>query len=308
MPMKLARRFQELSTVCGVSVFAFLIPAQSALTPLKFEVASIKTAEPWTQVEAASGQSHRGIRITPGRVDIRFVSLPRLIALAYGIDPSQLMGPDWLIHPTVSENQLFDIQAITPPGSTKDQVQEMLRTLLADRFMLTTHKSIKEEQAYALVLSGGPLRLKAASPKSTIESAGKDHGGSEFEVEDGTKVRINSSGNITVAVTSGPDIEMRVTQERFVGGMDHIEAFKITMPYLARRLSNVCDRRVVDRTGLNSAYQFTIDLPKSGAGHSNPKSNSVATSLAKLGMRLEERKVPVEYLVVDHLSKSPTPN
>lgn len=51
---------------------------------------------------------------------------------AFAIRPDQLIGPDWM------RTDRFDIQAAMPPNSTSQQVPEMLRVLLEERFGLVT--------------------------------------------------------------------------------------------------------------------------------------------------------------------------
>src|SRR5579872_3439003 len=63
----------------------------------------------------------------PGRITYWNTSLKDLLAKAYGVEPYQVSGPEWL------GSSLFDVIATVPAGSTKDEVREMLRQLLAER-------------------------------------------------------------------------------------------------------------------------------------------------------------------------------
>jgi uncharacterized protein (TIGR03435 family) len=294
--------------VFGLFTYVVNVGAQSSTEPLGFEVASIKIAQPWTQAEAASGLSHRGLRITGSTVDVRWISLTHLIALAYQVDISQISGPDWLVHPKGFEIQMFDILAKMPPATSKEQVPAMLRQLLAERFALATHKESKTDEVYALSLAAG-AHLQDALPvsNSSAPAPGRRYT-SEYESSNGNKIRATSSETITIEEVSGPDIEMKIRGERFPGGMDHIEASKVTMRWLAQHLSALCDRRVVDMTGLSGHYRFTVDLPKVGTARSNPRASSISASLAKIGFKLDARKAPVDYLVIEHLLRDPTPN
>ncbi len=56
------------------------------------------------------------------------------------------------------------------------------------------------------------------------------------------------------------------------------------------------DRPVLDQTGLHGFYDFTLDW---GFGDGS----SIFPAVAQLGLRLEPRKAPVPYLVVDHAEK-----
>jgi uncharacterized protein (TIGR03435 family) len=91
------------------------------------------------------------------------------------------------------------------------------------------------------------------------------------------------------------------------------------------------DRPVVDMTGLTATYQVVLDLPMeemikmkmsaeravtgntagAGAGDaaSDPSDGSAMfAAVQQLGLKLEQRKAPMEMIVVDHAEKIPTEN
>jgi uncharacterized protein (TIGR03435 family) len=77
------------------------------------------------------------------------------------------------------------------------------------------------------------------------------------------------------------------------------------MDRFAEILSRQMDRPVVNRTGLDGAFdlhlQWTPDGAKSGTGGDGP---SVFTAIQEqLGLRLRAQKTPVEVVVVDHAEK-----
>src|SRR5579862_2460535 len=98
----------------------FVNPTGYAQAPT-FEVASIKPAvDPGRQpalclVPCVPGER---LRVDGSRVDIGFMSLHRLILMAYRIKPYQLTGPEWM------KSEKFDIVAKIPEGVRKDQVPE----------------------------------------------------------------------------------------------------------------------------------------------------------------------------------------
>ena len=70
---------------------------------------------------------------------------------------------------------------------------------------------------------------------------------------------------------------------------------------------------VLDKTGLNGAFDYTIDI--SGLNNFNPKSAddalgaSIFTAVQDdLGLKLESRKEPIEVLVIDSVDRIPTEN
>jgi uncharacterized protein (TIGR03435 family) len=275
-------------------------PAQTAT----FEVASIKEAAPWTPAEMASGRSHLGLKITPGSVEIRFQSLRNLVALAYQVEEDQLSGPRWLLQPMPFEVPLVDIQAKLPPGASRAQVPEMLRALLAERFHLSVHREMAERPIYALVVGDKGLQLKAAAAGGS--AFGPPPGSNvsyDYGIADDVRRQIVNHGNDRISYEFGPDLKVAITGQNVPGAIDHIEASKATLSWLAKRLSDVSDHRVVDRTGLTGIYRMTLDLPRIGSARSN-----VAPFVARLGLKLVKQTAPVEILVVDHMEKTPTAN
>jgi uncharacterized protein (TIGR03435 family) len=76
----------------------------------------------------------------------------------------------------------------------------------------------------------------------------------------------------------------------------------VSMPLLASSLGNQMDRVVIDKTGLNGGYAFTLEWsPEQSANATGP---SILTGLQdQLGLKLESTKAPVEILVIDHAEK-----
>jgi uncharacterized protein (TIGR03435 family) len=80
-----------------------------------------------------------------------------------------------------------------------------------------------------------------------------------------------------------------------------------TVMTLATILETPTGRPVIDKTGIQGAYDF--DLRYSSVAESDPDLPSVFTALQEqLGLKLESQKVPIEALVIDHVDKVPTEN
>jgi len=76
-----------------------------------------------------------------------------LIATAYGVDAANVHGgPTWL------ERDRFDLRAMVPPHTTRDDIQPMLRSLLADRFHLVVKTGTAPLPTY--ILSAAPGKPK----------------------------------------------------------------------------------------------------------------------------------------------------
>lgn len=83
----------------------------------------------------------------------------------------------------------------------------------------------------------------------------------------------------------------------------------MTMEMFAHELSDEdpkdVDRRVVDKTGLQGAWEFMVDFTPPGAENSGGLTLFPAMQ-AQLGLQLESRRLPVPVLVVDSMEKAPS--
>jgi uncharacterized protein (TIGR03435 family) len=80
---------------------------------------------------------------------------------------------------------------------------------------------------------------------------------------------------------------------------------RVSMSGFARFLSGRADLPVVDMTGLDGYYTFTLEWPLL-AGESAPWEALQEAMESKLGLRCENRKTQLDIVVVDHAEKTPT--
>jgi uncharacterized protein (TIGR03435 family) len=255
------------------------------------------------------------LSVLGSRVDIRFVSLFKLILAAYRIQPHQLSGPDWM------RSQRFDIAAKIPDGASKDQVPEMLQALLAERFKLSIHRDRKVQPVFALVLgkSGAKLQRSAAE----VETSSPAPPGSTPLLTSQGEARQLENGDLVI--TSGAYGPMR--GGRNSNGVMKWEFRKLTMPALAAMLAPHLDRPVVDLTNLQGSYYLAFEnrppsegTARKGSGPSDvgrpgtdghppdPFGEGLFRAIERAGLKLEARKEPVEMIVVDRVERTPTRN
>ena len=155
----------------------------------------------------------------------------------------------------------FDIDAVLPAGASGEQVPPMLQSLLADRFKLALHHETKELLVYALIVGkNGPKLRRAESATGISSDSNRTHW--------------------------------------------HVSA-KTTMAYFAEFLSLRLERPVADATGLSGAFEITLDWAPDTAeqpgADDNPTGPSIFTAVQEqIGLKLEPRRGPVEFLVIDH--------
>jgi len=164
----------------------------------------------------------------------------------------------------------FEVTAKAPKGTSDESAKLMLRSLLADRFKLTIHTEDRPLPVYFLTV-GKKLLIKKASG---------DDGDCQPKIE---------RPWLTFTCKS------------------------LTMKQLAERVTqwanNYVDHPVVDRTGLQGGYDFTLRWTGKGALVNTPDGVPFFDALEKqLGLKLVAGTHPLPAMVVDSVNKTPTPN
>jgi uncharacterized protein (TIGR03435 family) len=285
---------------CG-AVFGQTAPARP-----EFEVASIKpSARPGAE------QVHVGVQIDGAQVHFSYLSLMDYIQMAYRVKAHQVVGPDWLA------SERFEIAATLPAGAAREQVADMMQALLTDRFQLKMHRDSMEFPVYALVVGKGGLKMKESPVDAdTADGSGANGGGRGA-------VNVSATGGRGgVSVNLGNGSYYSFANNRF-------EAKKFTMAALADSLTRYLDRPVVDLTELKGNYDFVLEVspedyramlirsaiaagvvlpPEALRALEGVPDNSLFTAVQALGLKLEQRKAPLEVLMIDHMEKAPTAN
>jgi uncharacterized protein (TIGR03435 family) len=265
---------------------------------LEFEVASVRLSQP-----SGPNRVDVGLRMDGSQAHFGSLTLKDYIAMAYRVTASRVSGPEWL------SSQRFDISAKLPDGATRDQIPQMLRSLLADRFQLKFHHETKELPAYALVLGKSPLKLTKTPDAATPDSQGA--------------VNVTASGSIAgVSVDLGNGSYYTFANNQF-------EFKKTSIDVVAERLERFLDRPIVNMTALGGNYDLTLPLTPEdyrallvrsavNAGVSLPPPAlrlldngppvSLFDSLDQLGLHLDARKLPLDMIVVDNALQTPTEN
>lgn len=264
-----------------LAALLFLCANLSAQTPPagpQFEVASVKPAAPETADHSRLQEMLRGLRPPgmipmdgPGRVRLEGWTLLDLIAAAYSVRASEVSGAAWL------SGQGFDIEAKVPDGAAKGAVNAMLQSLLEERFGLQAHRSTQTRQGFALKVGKNGPRLKPAEPPLDPQKRME-------EMQD--RMRENRASGTAMA------------------GLTRFSTRSTTTEGLAAQLVRYAEAPVIDETGLTGRYSVTLEFWK----NADAPGGTVFDAVEKLGLKLEPRKVTVETVVVDHVSKAPTAN
>lgn len=261
----------------ALAIVCMNVRAQTPDARPKFEVASVKPAAnrqtPYRMREMMRSILAPGLipMDTPGRIRLKDWALLDLIAAAYHVRATQVFGPAWL------SDRSFDIDAEAPDGAAKEELNAMMQTLLEERFRLKVHRDTRIGQGFALVVAkNGPKLIPAEGPPDPQKRM------ADFQ----KRAQENQGGDIP-----------RV-------GLSRAHFPSITTEGLALQLVRFAEAPVVDETGLTGNYSVTIETWK----NEDVPGGAIFDAVEKLGLKLEARRTPIETIVVDQASKTPTAN
>jgi uncharacterized protein (TIGR03435 family) len=281
------------TAILGILFTTGLAYGQPADPPLKFEAADIRPIE--GRLTAMRTPPARN-----GRYELRSASLADLIATAYKIDLDKVLaGPHWI------EHTRFDITAKLPGGTTPETIPILLQSLVAERFGVVLHKDSRPMPAYVLMTGKKPLLKEATGTTDEgckpTSSPGNAHG----SIRIGLPVAGGSGQGASQPITLGPDLTITYSCRNMT-----MPSFVASLPKMMG--NGLGNKPVSDETGLKGGWDFDvrwssgINLMASG---DQPEKITLSDALDKqLGLKLEERQVPTEVLVVDKTFDKPSPN
>jgi len=168
------------------------------------------------------------------------------------------------------ESARFDILAKAAGAAPAERMRLMLRTLLVERFDLAVHKERKEQAVWVLTVG-----------KNGLTPAVKE------SADDGD-----------LAIQPNPS-KMEITVKRGSASQ------------MVEILAKVLREPVVDETGLNGKYDLTVNISKympDGSSAPDIAALAVRAIQAEMGLTLEHRRTPMDYVVVDRAVKEPVEN
>lgn len=277
------------------------VRAQAPAASPQFEVASVKPANDNAGTsrfprmrEMMRNNRQPGVipMADPSRIRLENWALLDLIAAAYRVRANQVSGPAWI------SDQSFDIEAKLPEGTKKEHLNAMLQSLLEERFGLKVHRESQTKAGFALVAGKNGPRLKPAVPPPAPDP-------SLSEEERKAKDKEQSQQRMSEMMKR---MQERMHDNRESGtpltGFSSSSFDSVTSEELAARLALFAEAPVVDETGLTGKYAVSIETWK----NSDVPGGTIFDAVEKLGLKLEPRKITIETMVVDQVSRTPAAN
>jgi uncharacterized protein (TIGR03435 family) len=250
----------------------------------QFEVATVrlnKSGELQTRFNAPPGT---------GNLAITNMMLRGLIQTAYQLHPYQLVDiPGWV------QSTRVDIVAKADPSASFDQLREMLKPLLAERFNLRVHPEQREMDVLALVLARKDGRLGPRLKRSAANCAADAN---------------TPRNQLAAPRPDAPRCGM------LPGGPGRLLASGLDLRALSALVGVAIGQAVVNQTGLEGGFDIDLQYtperfaatalgvrPGADAPQGiDPNGPSIYAALDdQLGLKLERTRAPVDVLVIDHI-------
>lgn len=242
------------------TAFSISLSAQAAAPAkkLSFEVASIKPTKQRLPGPIWSGGARQTV--------VTGITPLMLIQGAFDLHDNEVFGaPGW------ADSEQYDISAAYEGQKNGEQRNEMMQSLLEERFALKAHFETRELPTYRAV----PARQDGRLAPGLVKSTGAC----------GTVGRASPCG---MRASSGT-----------------VSMSGMSVRYLLNYMESVVGRRIIDETGLTGEFEITLEWAR---GRNDLDRPSVFTALQEqLGLKLEASRGPVRVMIIDSISR-PTPD
>jgi uncharacterized protein (TIGR03435 family) len=258
------RMIRTLSVAAVLCLWTGYGRGQTQADAPKFEVAAIKLCEPGTPEPPGQRMGMVRYTYTGGRFEAKATTAEFLLEWAYDLLPSQHSRG-----PAWMQNERFDVIAKASGNASDDQMKLMTQALLAERFKLKFHRERREGPVLLVTL--GKTAPKLFPPKE-----GETH-------------------SLRIIPQNGPDEKV---------ASYHVVATRFSFAQLNQTFARQLERVIVNETGLDGDYDFTLDFTPD-ENRPNPLDPSLVVSAMRdqLGLNIKAQKGQVDYLVIDGVER-----
>ena len=339
---------RNLTTAGLAIVAASAAWGQTPDPSLTFEVATIKPSAPPASMDGRKTMIRVGSQggpgsSDPGQLTYSFATLRMLVTQAYSLKNYQVTGPEWL-----DSEHFDVVAKVPKGATKDDVKIMLRNLLKERFHMAFHNEKKDLPVYALVVAKNGPKMKESADQSDPNEKAAVPATGDGAPTSappppaDPGRMKMGSDG-MPVMPSARPGNLSNMVMMSPAGARAKLTGTQVTVTQLVGNLSNQVDRPLIDATNLTKRYDITLDFapdvstmnakmgmsgmmagpPPGGGGGRGPDagpggpplgepqvdSASLPAALQEqLGLKLEQRKAPVELLVVDKVDKAPTEN
>jgi len=271
--------------------------ASTGAPKLAFDAASVRASTQNLPIKGADFLNPAGNAEPPRSGLFSWnVELPWLINFAYDLRSSQTRRQAREALPKWAQESWFTVDARAEGNPSRDDVRQMVLSLLKDRFQFAAHIEKREGERYALVVvkSGLGLKQHLKDTPCTLSSAQRDP---------------DKFPNVNPPYEAVPARCGVSGRELNHGGEHRLELLNVTMQQIADALGLGLPLSVVDQTRLEGRYDAVVDFGPDSAEENAGSSEAIGLPPlsgaleAQDGLKLVRQKGPVDTFVIDHIGQ-----
>ena len=268
----------KTSTLLAALVLSSAAWAQDSGTPAF-------TASP---IRPTPDPTNRSTRQTPTGLQMNGGTIRQIWQIAYPSEAGDPVGaPEWF------SSDRFDLTVRFETAPTNEQRTAALRQIFAEQLKLKAHYETRDTPTYSLVVARPDGRLGPTVRRIDVDC-------------DALRNSWRDAARRGEAVTLPPPAQNGAPRCDTKLGSGTMISGGVRFAQLAT-LRNVAGRLIVDRTGLDGFYEFSLEWGPGGAPSPDspvdPRPNIFTALQEQLGLKLEPSTTPVQVVVIDHIER-----
>jgi uncharacterized protein (TIGR03435 family) len=212
-----------------------------------------------------------------------------LIYFAYDLRSQQVRGAMYKELPQWAKDESYTVEARADGDPSREDVRQMVRSLLEERFKLAVHAGTREGQVNGLTVVRPGVGLKPHAEGATCDMV------------------LPPADGAYPAYKNFP-VHCGIFDRELGKYKRRIEMMNVTMAQIADSLSGHSPLPVVDSTGLTGHYDGFLDYGPESLPPDTDLAAEVGSQVSialqnQLGLKLVKQNATVDYFEIDHIEK-----